>query len=354
MGDLLEGELQSGQLAYRLERLRTLEYPTDCAIGILVAVNRTYAVDTIERHQDVLTRRGVVAFGKFLYARAGGDAAPFRSLSTLGRERHEGPAAAWFRERITARLGSGNPLKLLILDPDPPASMWVGNVTEALARTSPAGKPDFAAPEFAEHAARDVVPNYYWLEGQKRLRLKYHCNFWALIDRLDQIDATALVDMKDLETSAPVTLATAQLYPAEVSLSEASLRMVSPRPSPKRAARAAARGLSLDLAKLLRGLDRVEVVPPADEELATSPQDMIDQTAALAVRLERHGREPLGIRTKAVADGRGLREFTVTGGGRVAAGWNDGKWWIVGLSAQHPEGTRFWREMTKRWVLLRR
>jgi hypothetical protein len=338
----------------RLKRLESMTYPSDGVTGVLVAISRRYADDTIRAHQDVRAHRGAVAFGKFLYRRERpGDSTSVKPVSILGRERHEGPAIGFFERRAKAWLGSGRLLSLFVLDPDPPANMWMGRIAQVAMRTSAGHAPDFSPPEFPGYAARDVVPSYYWLEPQKRVHLKYHCNYWFLISSLEQISADALLDMRDLETDDGVTLATAQLYPAEVSLPEKAVVTLSSRPPRSPLVSPALRSVFLDFPALLRGLTRVKLVASAQRDLAHSEQAMVDQTADLVVRMERCGRDvrAIGVRFEPVPESHGLMEFYVANASRVAAGWLADDWWIVGLSAAHPDD-HFWKLAKRRWIEL--
>jgi len=354
LADLLEGELQDGEVARRLRRLGSLTYPPNRIVGVLVAISRRYADDTIKKHQEVLSRNGVVAFGKFLYIRQRpDDPDSVKPLSSLGYERHEGPAVGFFDQRARNWLSSGRPLHLFVLDPDPPATMWMGRVAQVAMRKSAGRRSDFAPPEFEGYAARDVVPAYYWLEPQKKQHLKYHCNYWFLIDSLEQISAAALLAMTDLETDGEITLATAQLYPAEVSLPAQAVTVISSRP-PKSVPVSAGLGrVTIDFASLLRGLARVRVLGQAQEEMEKAGRAMVNQIADLAVRMERCGHDvrAMGIRADWVADASGLMEFYVGDASRVAAGWIANNWWLVGLSEAHPDD-RFWQLMRRRWVEL--
>jgi hypothetical protein len=220
-------------------------------------------------------------------------------------------------------------------------------------RTSAGHSSDFSPPEFPGYAARDVVPPYYWLEPQQRVHLKYHCNYWFLINSLEQISAAALLDMRDLETEGGFTLATAQLYPAEVSLPKDAIVALSARPPKSPPVTAMLKSVSLDFPSLLRGLTRVKLIAPAQRDLARSGQAMVDQTADLVVRMERSGGDirALGIRSEPVPESHGLTEFYVGSASRVAAGWLANSWWIVGLSAAHPDA-HFWKLAKRRWLEL--
>ena len=343
--DLVEGELHNEEPQQRVRRLSQLQYPDGAGVGVLVAISRLYAADAIEQHQDVLADQGIVAFGKFRYAREtpkGGTATP-RPLETLERERHEGVARDWFLRRARGLLDAARPMHLFVIDPDPPARMWVGSVADVHVRPGSLCDHDFAVPEFGDHQASDIVPDYYWLDPGDKRHLRYHCNFWFLLSSIREIDASALADMTDLETADRITLATSQLYPAEVLF---EYDAIAPLAQSSSGSRSGPGVVAAVVDKLVGHLQRVFFTAAARGDLEKSPQDMIDQVVCLLVDLERDGK-PAGGRGRKVADGDGLIEFSPTGPGRVAAAWLANRWLVVGLDSQHRE--HFWRRMKQRW-----
>lgn len=348
---LLEEELGEEGPSRRLRRLAEITYPTGYAAGILVAISRIYQADAIEQHRRVLRSEGRVVFGKFRYSRSSIRDTPI-DLENAGRERYQGRAVGILRDRLASHMASGGHLWLFILDPDPPAALWQGAIDgfDFAEHLGSSRTPAFGLPALDCTDVSRLIPNYYWLDEHHH-HLRYHCNYWFLLSSLRQIDVQALAAMRDLETGGSITLGTSQLYPAEVSISEDELRDVSGQRGVARSRVKSSKGLSVPFGLLLKSLQRVRLTPHASRNLTACQPAMLRQLTDLLVRMERcaHATGDMGIRCRMVPDGHGLMEFPITSGGRVAAGWHQSSWRIVGIEPRHREGESFWNEMRHQW-----
>lgn len=210
----------------------------------------------------------------------------------------------------------------------------------------------FEPPTFAEHSeVRNLIPRYYWSD-ESRDDLVYHCNFWFLLDSLNEVNIALLSQLLDLETGAPITLATQVLYPAEVSFDETNISEVDDLDSITPSGAPPSRPPRI-LQHLNDSLQYVEFTERALSDLAAAPDDFQKQVIQLTLRLERRegSLDKLGVKFEHVKGTKDLLEFEPTGGGRLFLGTADSLV-VFALSSQHPE-RNFYQRLVTRWKAYR-
>jgi hypothetical protein len=344
--ELLDDPIALEGMARRIRRLREIEYPQKRDVGLLVAVSRQYQADGIEQHQQILKKYGKVVFGKFRFTRSGVGSTAL-DLENAGRERYEGVNVSILSQRVSDHLQQNRLLYLYILDPDPPASLWRGLIDTVSFSTAGQDNATFTVPEFKVGQTGRLIPSYYWFEDESQ-ELKYHCNFWFLLRSLEAIDPKALSCMEDLEREEAITLATSQLYPAEVAVEPTCIDILGARQAELQVSEEEPGRVRVAIGSIIHALKRVKFTKRARRDLERCHNDMLHQVIDLVIQMERAGSElqQMAVRKNKVGT-KGLMEFAPTAAGRVAAGWLGGKWWIVGINEDHKD--HFWQEMTQAW-----